>query len=327
MKRRCLLMIVLALLCVMPSPAKKKKFYFGGFDCNCGIQQRGFDSRKLGFGNKRKKGKAAMEVAIAPRIGLGSMVYYTPLGQLKPGINVGLDTDFSLFITTEIGVKAGLNIAYTKNAFAADDFSDAYRVTGAQNMLLNVYYTIGSLHETHAQLMLEVPLQVALRFEPFTVHAGAKFQFPVLNKFVQTLENSDLKCAFPTYGVVVDQSTCLRTGIDGVYETVGSYAAWPKFGVALAVDGMYNVQLKSGHKFSVGVYADYTLTPFKVPQGDNLSLLSITDTHLGIPVERVVVPLMEANHSQTHSQVVPRCGYFDVGVKIAYVFGFGKRRR
>jgi hypothetical protein len=66
----------------------------------------------------------------------------------------------------------------------------------------------------------------------------------------------------------------------------------------------------------VGAYFDYCFTKYTPSQSDAASLIRLTDTRDGFPLQRLLTPVMEGNRQGR--KLVNDCTLFDVGVKISY---------
>lgn len=71
---------------------------------------------------------------------------------------------------------------------------------------------------------------------------------------------------------------------------------------------------KSG--LTVGIYADYCLSRTDNTNDLQPSLIMLTDTRDGFPLQRILTPIMEANRQGR--KLVTDGSLFDVGIKISY---------
>ena len=66
----------------------------------------------------------------------------------------------------------------------------------------------------------------------------------------------------------------------------------------------------------VGAYFDYCFSKHKAAQSEAESLIMLSDTRDGFPLQRLLTPVMEANRQGR--KLVREATLFDVGIKISY---------
>ena len=66
----------------------------------------------------------------------------------------------------------------------------------------------------------------------------------------------------------------------------------------------------------VGAYFDYCFTKYTASSSNNESLIMLTDTRDGLPLQRILTPVMEANRQGR--ALFKEGALFDVGIKISY---------
>lgn len=287
------------------------QLYYYNKDCNCGVQQGSYDSRN-------KNQSVLRQFTLAARLGLAGLTYKTDFGNMTPGVNVGIDFNYAIFFNDIVGIRFGLNLAYSASTFKAINYSDKYTVIDVEDDVMDVYYNIDKLTERHTQLLAEIPLQLAMRFEPISINVGPKLAIPVVKKYQETLDGIDLRCYYPAYDVEIDEALALATGRHGTIFLSDELAHMPAIWCTLSADFSYNIVLKSGNELGIGVYIDYALNNYHVPKTSNLSLLSITDTRAGVPVSRIVASVLQSNHASSNKQVVTDFGYLCGGFKLSY---------
>lgn len=287
------------------------QLYYYNKDCNCGVQQGSYDSRD-------KNRSVLSQFTIAARLGMAGLTYQTDFGIMKPGINTGIELTYAMFLNDVVGIRFGLNLAYSSSTFEAINYSDKYTVIDVEEDVMDVYYSINKLTERHTQLLVEFPLQLAMRFDPISINVGPKFVIPIVKKYQERLEGVDLRCYYPAYDVEIDQALALATGKNGEIFLADELVHMPAIWCTLSADFSYNIALKSGNELGIGLYVDYALNNYHVPKTSNLSLLSITDTHAGVPVSRIVSSVLQSNHAASNKQVVTDFGYLCGGFKLSY---------
>ncbi|HHT60918.1 MAG: hypothetical protein QM280_02700 [Bacteroidota bacterium] len=281
--------------------------YFINNDCHCGSVHIG--KQKVPF---------LHYFQISAHGGLSGLTYQSDFGKMNPKANGALGIAYMFYIHGIAGLKLGANVAYSGSQFKAINYHDKYRVVDVEEDKMDVYYTADEITERHHQLLLEIPFQLALRFDPITIDLGPKFSIPLLKKYREQLYGVDLCAYYPAYDVEVDKALALaagkylKSGIDGTIDK------FPALWISLSTNVAYTIPLKSGNELGVGVYADYALKGYLSQRTRNLSLVTITDTHDGIPVERLVESVLRANHALSGKQVVPKYSYFCTGLKLTY---------
>jgi len=291
--------------------SKALKRYYYNKDCNCGVQQGSYDSRN-------KNGSVLSQLTVAVRLGVAGLTYQTDLGVLKPGLNTGAELTYATYFDDVIGLRFGLNVAFSSSTFEAINYTDKYTVIDVEEDFMDVYYCINKLTEKHTQFLVEIPLQFAMRFEPISINIGPKLVIPVAKKYYETLEGIDLRCYYPAYDVEIDEALALATGQNGEIFLADDLTHMPAFWCTLSADLSYNIPLKSGNELGLGFYVDYALNTYHVPKTSNLSLLSITDTRAGVPVSRLFESVLQSNHAESGKQVVTDFGYLCAGFKLSY---------
>ncbi len=290
---------------------KAPQLYYYNKNCNCGVQQGSYDSRK-------KYQSVLRQFTVAARLGVAGLTYQTDFGVMKPGINTGIDLTYAIFFNDIVGIRFGLNLAYSSSTFQSSNYSDKYTVVDVEADVMDVYYSINKLTERHTQLLVEIPLQLAMRFEPISINIGPKFVIPAVKKYHETLQGIDLRCYYPAYDVEIDQALALATGQNGEIFLTDDLDHIPALWCTLSVDVSYHISLKSGNELGLGFYVDYALNKYDVPKTTNLSLLSITDTRAGVPVSRLLESVLQSNHAESNKQVVTDFGYLCAGFKLSY---------
>lgn len=279
-------------------------------ECNCISSQRG--------SSYRSKTPSARQVVVGARIGTAGLTYQSDFGTFRPDIHTGLEMSYAL-LWRGVGIRLGLDITYAASDYVSTNYTDTYSTIDVERDAMDVYYTIGQLHERHNQWYLGIPLQLTLDFKHVTLNIGPKAIIALSTTYRQTLQQADLRCYYPLYDVEIDNALALATGSNTMTST-GKLISFPYAWIAITVDGTYNFKLKNGDKIGLGLYADVAVNNYKLLKTSNLSLLSISDTKFSIPVERLTESALYSNHAATQSQVVRKFGYFDTGFKLVYYF-------
>ena len=279
-------------------------------ECNCISSQRG--------SSYRSKTPSARHVVIGTRIGTAGLTYQSDFGTFSPHIHTGLEMSYAL-LWRGVGIRLGCDFAYAASNYVSTNYTDNYSTIDVERDAMDVYYTIGQLAERHNQWYLGIPLQLTLDFKHVTLNIGPKAVIALSTTYRQTLHQADLRCYYPLYDVEIDNALALATGTNTM-TTAGKLVSFPYAWIAIAVDGTYNIKLKNGNKIGIGLYADIAVNNYKLLKTSNLSLLSISDTKSGVPVDRLTESALYSNHAATQTQVVRKFGYFDTGFKLVYYF-------
>ena len=136
----------------------------------------------------------------------------------------------------------------------------------------------------------------------------------------QTVNNAALAVSYPEYDNRVEESYPLAASRDFAMTQAGKIAL-PKVQWWLTMELSYVLPLNSWASnvrsyLIVGAYFDYCFTKYKPSQSDAASLIRLTDTREGFPLQRLLTPVMEGNRQGR--KLVNDCTLFDVGVKISY---------
>ncbi|MDD3405305.1 MAG: hypothetical protein PHH23_03455 [Paludibacteraceae bacterium] len=284
-----------------------KCYYRGGNDCHCGSTHIDKPSVRL-----------SQYFSLVFGGGISGLTYVSDFGGLSPAANALFGVTYSFYIRGKAGLKFGVDLAYAGSKYEAVSYHDLYSVVDVEKDVMDVYYTVDKISERHNQWLLEIPFQLALRFDPITIDIGPKISIPIVRNYQEQLSGVDLRCYYPTYDVEIDKAIALAA--DKYAETTvnDKIDYFPACWISLSANFAYSFMLKSGNELGLGVYADYALNRYKNQRTRNLSLVSITDTHDGIPVERLSESVLQSNHALSGKQVVSEFGYFCVGLKLTY---------
>ena len=219
-----------------------------------------------------------------------------------------------------IGFRTGLTLDCHRAGFAKTNYDDHYSTIDVEGQRMEIDYTIGQLSERYTTWSVGIPVQLAFSYENVLLFLGAKAVFPMSTKWKQTADNAALSVYYPDYDNRVYESYPLAASRDFAMSNDGKLSM-PKVLWWLSAELSYRIVLNDRARayrsyLIVGVYADYCLTPYKPVQSDAESLIMLTDTRDGFPLQRVLTPVMEANRQGI--SLVSRCSLFDAGLKISY---------
>ena len=249
-------------------------------------------------------GWASKPVYVQPQIGLngGAHLYYNYLSNHVIGFRIGLTCDYH---------NAGLGKL---------NYEDHYSTIDVENEQMNVDYQIGKLSERYMIWSVGVPVQLAFSGKNVLFLAGIKAVFPVSNSWKQNAENAALSVYYPAYDNRVYESYPLAASQNFAMSNEGElelpsvqWWATAELGYKIPVNP---TSVTHTSYIVVGVYCDYSLSSYTPVQSEALSMIMLTDTRDGFPLQRILTPVMEANRQG--QKLVSRLAFFDVGIKISY---------
>lgn len=246
----------------------------------------------------------AQPVYVSPQLGFhgGAQLYYT---YLSPRI---------------IGLRTGVTLDNHQTGFGKLNYEDHYSTIDVENEQMEIDYMIGKLSERYTFLSVGVPVQLAFSKKRFTFFAGAKAVFPLVNKWSQTVENAALSVYYPAYDNRIYESYPLAASQDFRQSNTGKIEL-PKVQWWLSLELSYAIPLNTWATnyrsyIMVGAYFDYCFSKLTPATSEAKSLIMLTDTRDGFPLQRVLTPVWEANRQGR--KLVKDASLFDVGIKISY---------
>ena len=241
---------------------------------------------------------------VSPRVGFhgGAQIYYT---YLSPRV---------------IGLRTGVTFDSHHPGFGKMNYEDHYSTIDVENQQMEIEYTIGNLYEKYSIWSVGVPVQLAFTKKRFTFYAGAKAVFPLSSQWKQTADKAALSVYYPYYDNRIYESYPLSASRDFKQENEGKMTL-PKVQWWLALELNYTIPLNTwATRFRsyiiVGVYFDYCFSKHTPSRSMAESLIMLTDTRDGFPLQRVLTPVLEANRQGR--KLVTDCSLYDVGIKISY---------
>ena len=236
------------------------------------------------------------------------------------GFNGGAQLYYDFLSSHVIGFRTGFTFDCHQAGFGRKAYEDHYSTIDVEDQQMDIAYTIGSLSERYTTWSFGVPLQLAFSKKNVLFLAGAKAVFPMTTNWKQTVNNAALAVYYPEYDNRVEESYPLAASRDFAMTQAGKIAL-PKVQWWLTMELSYVLPLNSWASnvrsyLIVGAYFDYCFTKYKPTQSDAASLIMLTDTREGFPLQRLLTPVMEGNRQGR--KLVNDCTLFDVGVKISY---------
>lgn len=236
------------------------------------------------------------------------------------GYNVGAQIYYNYLSPYVIGFRTGFTFDGHNAGFGRQNYQDQYSTIDVENQQMDIDYTIGSLSERYTTWSVGVPLQLALSQKNTLFLVGAKAVFPFATTWKQTLNHTALAVYYPDYENRVEESYPLAASRDFTMTQSGKInlqnVQW-----WISAELSYIIPLKIASSKSrsyivVGAYFDYCLSKYTPAQSNAESLVMLTDTRDGFPLQRILTPVIEANRQGR--KLVTDYALFDVGVKISY---------
>ena len=239
---------------------------------------------------------------------------------MQPGANVGLHAAYGYYSQHVIGFRIGVTADMHRAGWSKTDYTDTYTTIDVESQTMQIDYTIGSLHEMYTTWSVGIPVQIALKWKNVGFYLGPKVVFPISCSWTEKAQNASLSVYYPDYDNRVYDSYPLAASQDFAMTNEGKLQL-PKIQWWLATELNYTIPLNSWARnyrsyLIVGVYFDYCLTKYKPSQSYTESLIMLTDTRDGFPLQRILTPVMEANRKGR--KLVTDGSLFDVGIKISY---------
>lgn len=262
--------------------------------------------------------KSSNQLEVALREGLSGLTYKSDYGRLVPGNNTGLDVAYRLESSSVVGMRVGLSFDFSCSYLRNTRYADGYSTTNRQGSPIDVNYTT-SFREAHLQTMLSAPLQIGFFFGDCSIFVGPKVWVNLSADYRQNLRLADLNVYYPEYDVTIYEAKVYDAGKQ---ENVASGKIrdpqkwWA--GVSAEFNYLFRLPYKK-YGIGVGAYLDFACNTHTVTPTESLSMLSITDTRLGLPATRVQESVLSTNNHQNQHQMVDRYGYFNCGVKLSFV--------
>ncbi|MBR1516490.1 MAG: hypothetical protein IJ621_07075 [Paludibacteraceae bacterium] len=238
----------------------------------------------------------------------------------RAGFHGGAQIYYTYFSPRIIGFRTGATFDFHQPGFGKLNYEDHYSTIDVEGQQMDIEYSIGNLYEKYSIWSVGVPVQLAFTKKRFTFYAGAKAVFPLSSQWKQTVDKAALSVYYPYYDNRIYESYPLSASRDFKQSNTGKLEL-PKVQWWLALELNYTIPLNTwATKFRsyimVGAYFDYCFSKHTPSRSMAESLIILTDTRDGFPLQRVLTPVLEANRQGR--KLVTDCSLFDVGIKISY---------
>lgn len=258
---------------------------------------------------------------VAGRIGIGGLLYDCTYGGLQPGYHAALDVGYLYKSPFWITVRAGASIEAASSIYQRIDYQDKYSTIDVENQEMQVQYAIGRLRERHQAFKVSVPVQIGFYIDKFTFLVGPRFSMPLSATWKETASDASLAVYYPVLDNLVEESYPLAASKSFEMENKGELKL-PKWQCSISAELTYEFRVSSDFSkmesyITVGMYFDMGLIHAQTePNPDYYGILHLTDTRDGLPLSRVMTPVLEAWWEKV--PLVTGFRSFDVGFKVAY---------
>ena len=240
--------------------------------------------------------------------------------QSQMGLNGGAHLYYNYLSPYVIGFRIGLSCDYHQAGFRKINYEDHYSTIDVENQQMEVDYLIGNLSERYTTWSIGVPVQLAFSAKNVLFLAGIKAAFPLTNSWKQSAENAALSVFYPAYDNRVYEAYPLAASRNFAMYNEGRLAL-PKVLWWATAELSYKIPINKNSRthnsyIVVGVYGDYCLSKYTPAQSEAISMIMLTDTRDGFPLQRILTPVIEANRQR--KKLVSQMALFDVGIKISY---------
>ena len=238
----------------------------------------------------------------------------------QAGGQYGAHLHYSFITPYVVGFRVGLTVDSHNASLSKKNYEDSYSTIDVEDQQMDIRYTISDLHERYTTWSLGIPMQLSLTRKRFTFLAGAKAVLPFPGTWKQTVSHAALSVYYPDFDNLVEESVPLAASQDFDMMQTGKWKQ-PTVQWWLALELNYAIPLqiwspKIKTYIVVGAYFDYCFTAYQPKLLGTESLITLTDTRAGFPLQRVLTPVMEATwHGR---QMVHEIKPYDLGIKVSF---------
>ena len=252
--------------------------------------------------------------------GAGSWAASTDYIHPQMGFQGGAHLYYNYLSESVFGFRLGVTVDHHALGWRKTDYQDSYSTIDVEGQQMDIAYSIGNLQEQYAIWSVGVPVQVALSAKNVLFLVGAKAVFPLTNSWKQSVENAALSVYYPDYDNLVEESYPLAASRNFSMVNEGQLALqrvqwWATAELSYKIPINKNSRTHNSY-IMVGVYGDYCLSKYSPAQSDAISMVMLTDTRDGFPLQRILTPVIEANRQG--QKLVNQLALFDVGIKLSY---------
>ena len=236
------------------------------------------------------------------------------------GLNAGGHIYYDYLTDYVIGFRTGVTLDYHAIGLSRSGYEDSYSTLDVDNQRMEIDYTIHSLSERYTTWRAAIPVQLAWRYEQFVLYTGAKAVFPLSCQRRQRVDNAALSVYYPMYDNRIEDSYPLAASKD-FSMTDASTISQTTVQWWLSLELSYTIPLqllsrKSRANIMVGLYFNYCLTRQSPTHSDAKSMIMLSDTRDGFPLQRLLTPVINSNRQGL--PLVNTYNPYDVGITISY---------
>ncbi|MBR1517443.1 MAG: hypothetical protein IJ620_04800 [Bacteroidales bacterium] len=232
----------------------------------------------------------------------------------KLGYSFGFGADYTYWFNKNIGLMAGLKIAYLTTNQESGSFDEDVRgilpVTGLGNQQVVVNVSATQSSETKAMTFAQIPVRIALKLSDFYCNVGASLSVAVTNYSEYGYStNSYALEQVASMGVTMPTPVPLtlkdsKTG--NIFQNRD--LTWPVY-ILVGGELGYRFRFDDQNAVSLGIFGRYGGLNSKPEGGDQSFRLENGQISVNQP------------SATTH---VDKMGYYEIGLRIAYHYGLHK---
>lgn len=247
----------------------------------------------------------------------------------RAGFNAGAHLYYDLLSDYIIGFRTGITLDCYTAGLTKAGYEDTYSTMDVDNQRMEISYTIRSLSEQYTTWTAGIPLQLAWSYDQFVLFTGAKAVFPLSCRWQQRVDNAALSVYYPKYDNRIEDSYPLAASRDFSMTDAGKMAQ-PEVQWWLSLELNYTIPLqllsrKCMANIMVGLYFDYCLSNLTPEHSDARSMIMLTDTRDGFPLQRLLTPVINSNRQRT--PLVNAYNPYNFGIKVSYAISSYKPKR
>jgi len=296
------------------------------------------------------------------RGGASMLMYQSEYGKMMPSYNLGVDFYYTYLSQKYVGFRTGVACDVSQSKFHMSDYNDYYScidytpvsgMAGVGGDKMNVRYSIRDVMESHNQIYLSVPVQLAITAGNFAMFVGPKFAFPMYAAYKQDLSGVKVSVEYPDYGVVVDgdnkvyNSNLEKSSYFSYKDNIAHATSLNKMqnlNIMLSADINYYIPMSKKSGIGLGLYVDYGLPLYpknavwELQKGEKTwrhGLLYIDDptssasatmyrAHNSV-LDAVLVQGSDVPSSVSH--LITGINYLSCGIRLSYYIGGEKKER
>lgn len=265
-----------------------------------------------------------MSVAVQG-LGIGSMPFKSPVEAVKwndqPGLSLGVNMGYTYWFGERFGFRTGVRLARFSHNQKISNLNlplTAYLplnslgfASGSEIKMVKLIATADAIQEEQHYTFIELPLQLAMRFNDVYLNLGLSLSKAVSATADYSYDNPALAVTeIPELGIVSNPSVPMTLDADTKGDVKNSVMTKP-FYCLLDAEVGYNIPLSDATKLAVGLYGRYAPVANKVENSGDMYTLHPDATYT------LAQPSATAQ--------VEKVGYYELGVSLGLKFGLGRR--